>query len=256
MVRPASRTFNASSLGVFWREAPSTKAIMRSRKLEPSSAVMRTLMRSDRTLVPPVTAERSPPASRTTGADSPVMADSSMVATPSTISPSPGTMSPASTRTIWPTFSAWARTGSKMSLTPTRTLAMVSLRIRRSVSAWALPRPSATASAKVANSTVTHSQATIWISKPMPGARTTMSRTISTVATSATSSTVNITGFFISSRGCSLVKLATRAGFRMAASNSDCDLSRVLMIAPLRTACRPASRSVPRWVRGRAPAGR
>ncbi len=34
-------------------------------------------MRSDRTRVPPVTPERSPPASRTTGADSPVMADSS-----------------------------------------------------------------------------------------------------------------------------------------------------------------------------------
>ena len=169
-VRPASRTFSASSLGVFWRAAPSTSAIMRSRKLEPSSAVIRTLMRSDRTWVPPVTAERSPPASRMTGADSPVIADSSMVATPSMISPSPGTMSPASTSTTSPILSALARTGSKMSLTPTRTLAIVSLRMRRSVSAWALPRPSATASAKVANSSVTQSQATIWISKPMPGA--------------------------------------------------------------------------------------
>ena len=213
-------------------------------------------MRSDRTLVPPVTAERSPPASRMTGADSPVIADSSMVATPSMISPSPGTMSPASTRTTWPIFSALARTGSKMSLTPTRTLAIVSLRMRRSVSAWALPRPSATASAKVANRSVIQSQATIWISKPRPGARTTMSRTISTVATSATSSTVNITGFFISSRGLSLVTLATRAGFRMAASNSDCDLSCLLMRMPLRTACRLASRSAQQWDRARAPAGR
>jgi hypothetical protein len=33
---------------------------------------------------------RSPPDSRMTGADSPVMADSSTEATPSTISPSPG----------------------------------------------------------------------------------------------------------------------------------------------------------------------
>ena len=40
------------------------------------------------TRVPPVTALRSPPLSRTTGADSPVMADSSTVAMPSTISPS------------------------------------------------------------------------------------------------------------------------------------------------------------------------
>ena len=39
-------------------------------------------MRSDSTRVPPVTPERSPPASRMTGADSPVMADSSTDATP------------------------------------------------------------------------------------------------------------------------------------------------------------------------------
>ena len=47
-------------------------------------------MRSESTLVPPVTAERSPPDSRITGADSPVIADSSTEATPSTISPSEG----------------------------------------------------------------------------------------------------------------------------------------------------------------------
>ena len=40
----------------------------------PGSAVMRTLIQSETTVVPPVTAERSPPASRITGADSPVMA--------------------------------------------------------------------------------------------------------------------------------------------------------------------------------------
>ena len=54
---------------------------------------------SDRTRVPPVTAERSPPASRMTGADSPVMADSSTDAIPSMISPSPGMNSPAITLT-------------------------------------------------------------------------------------------------------------------------------------------------------------
>ena len=59
-------------------------------------------MRSDSTRVPPVTPERSPPASRTTGADSPVMADSSTDATPSTISPSPGMTCPASTTTRSP----------------------------------------------------------------------------------------------------------------------------------------------------------
>ena len=55
--------------------------------------------RSSRTApcVPPVTAERSPPVSRMTGADSPVMADSSTEAMPSITSPSPGITSPAST---------------------------------------------------------------------------------------------------------------------------------------------------------------
>ncbi len=52
--------------------------------------VIFTTIRSESTLVPPVTAERSPPDSRMTGADSPVIADSSTEATPSTTSPSPG----------------------------------------------------------------------------------------------------------------------------------------------------------------------
>ena len=68
---------------------------MRSRNVSPGSDVMRTLIQSERTRVPPVTAERSPPDSRMTGADSPVMADSSTDATPSMISPSPGMNSPA-----------------------------------------------------------------------------------------------------------------------------------------------------------------
>ena len=63
---------------------------------------MRTTMRSESTLVPPVTAERSPPLSRMTGADSPVIADSSTEAMPSMISPSPGISSPASTTTRSP----------------------------------------------------------------------------------------------------------------------------------------------------------
>ena len=43
--------------------------------------------------MPPVTAERSPPASRMTGADSPVMADSLTEAIPSITVPSPGMIS-------------------------------------------------------------------------------------------------------------------------------------------------------------------
>ena len=90
---------SAISLGVRCRRAPSTKAIMRSRNDLPALAVIRTIIRSESTRVPPVTPDRSPPASRITGADSPVMADSSMLATPSMISPSPGMIWSASTRT-------------------------------------------------------------------------------------------------------------------------------------------------------------
>jgi len=96
--------FSAISLGVFCRAAPSTSAIMRSTNVSPGFDVMRTTMRSDRTRVPPVTAERSPPDSRTTGADSPVIADSSTVAMPATMSPSPGISSPADTMTTSPSF--------------------------------------------------------------------------------------------------------------------------------------------------------
>ena len=103
-VMPASRMLSAISFGVFWRSAPSTSEIMRSRKVEPAAAVMRTRIQSDRTCVPPVTAERSPPDSRMTGADSPVIAASLTEATPSTTSPSEGMMSPASTSTRSPTL--------------------------------------------------------------------------------------------------------------------------------------------------------
>ena len=74
--------------------------------VSPGLEVMRTTTWSDSTRVPPVTAERSPPDSRMTGADSPVMADSSTEATPSTTSPSPGMTSPADTSTKSPTVRA------------------------------------------------------------------------------------------------------------------------------------------------------
>ena len=64
-------------------------------------------------MVPPVTAERSPPDSRMTGADSPVMADSFTEATPSMTSPSPGRVSPASTSTTMPIRRLAAATSSQ-----------------------------------------------------------------------------------------------------------------------------------------------
>src|SRR5437899_3355177 len=69
MVSPARRMLRAISLGVFWRDAPSTNEIIRSRKLSPGFELTRTTMRSDSTRVPPVTDDRSPPDSRMTGAD-------------------------------------------------------------------------------------------------------------------------------------------------------------------------------------------
>ena len=67
-------------------------------KALPGSAVTRTTSQSESTLVPPVTALRSPPDSRMTGALSPVTALSSTRATPAITSPSAGTVSPASMR--------------------------------------------------------------------------------------------------------------------------------------------------------------
>ena len=133
MVSPASRMLSAISFGLFWRAAPSTSAIIRSRNDSPGFAVTRTTIWSESTRVPPVTAERSPPLSRITGADSPVTADSSTLAMPSTTSPSPGISSPAATTTRSPRRSMEAGTSS---IRPsTRRRAVVSRRMRRSVSA-------------------------------------------------------------------------------------------------------------------------
>ena len=160
-VSAESRMVSAISLGVFWRVAPSTRLIMWSRKPSPGLAVMRISRVSDSTAVPPVTALRSPPASRMTGADSPVMADSSTDAAPSMTSPSPGMRSPAWTNTTSPLAS---RVASMDSREPSRRLrrAMSCLREARRARACALPRPSATASAKLAKTTVKSSQRATW----------------------------------------------------------------------------------------------
>ena len=94
--------FSAISFGVLRRWAPSTSAIIRSRNDLPGSCVISTTIRSLSTRVPPVTADRSPPDSRMTGADSPVIADSSTEAMPSITVPSPGITSPATTTTVSP----------------------------------------------------------------------------------------------------------------------------------------------------------
>ena len=153
MVKETSRVFSAISLGVFFREALSTRAIIRSRKLFPGSEVIFTLSQSDTTVVPPVTEQKSPPDSLTTGADSPVMADSSTEAIPSITSPSPGIISPAETITTSPFFNSLERTTSSVP-SSFSSRALVSFWVFFRLAAWALPRPSATDSAKFANRTV------------------------------------------------------------------------------------------------------
>ena len=248
---PTSRMCRAISLGVFWREAPSTRAIMRSRKLCPGSAPIRTTIRSDSTLVPPVTAERSPPDSRMTGADSPVMADSSTEAMPSMISPSPGMIWPASTTTRSPLRRAEA--GHASSRSPVSLRAVVSLRILRKLSAWALPRPSAMASAKLANSTVNHSHrvtdrvnqtGTSWAPRARSRARSSVVRTLPT-------STTNMTGFLAMLRGRSLRTLSPAACRRMAGSNSEGALA-----LDIRTRSRRRPGSARRWGRATGPGRR
>ena len=87
---------------------------MRSRNDLPGSWVTRITSLSESSLVPPVTAERSPPDSRITGADSPVMADSSTEPTPSITSPSAGITSPATTSTTSSRCSSGAGTSSSL----------------------------------------------------------------------------------------------------------------------------------------------
>ena len=207
-VRPISRMSSATSFGVFCRLAPSTRAIIRSRVDSPGLAVIRTSSQSDTTRVLPVTAERSPPDSRITGADSPVMAASLTAAMPSITSPSPGISSPASTRTTSPLRNWLAATTWNCSPTLRRAARpwLPALRL----SARALPRPSARASAKLAKSTVNHNHRAICTARPTLTAGLGMKH--STVVRMAVSSTTSITGARLSWRGSSLTKACFSAG--------------------------------------------
>jgi hypothetical protein len=84
------------------------------------------------------------------------MAASSTLAMPSITSPSAGITSPASHTTRSPFCKSGAGTFFLAPLRKRR--AIVSLRALRRLAACALPRPSATASAKLAKSTVNQSQ--------------------------------------------------------------------------------------------------
>ncbi len=82
---------------------------------------------------------------------------------------------------------------------PTTRRAIVSVRVLRRVSAWALPRPSATASARLAKTTVSQSQTVI------TQANTDGFSIAESVVSSEPTSTTNMTGFLNMTRGSSFL---------------------------------------------------
>ncbi len=156
-----------------------------------------------------------------TGADSPVIADSSTEAMPSITVPSPGMNSPSSTTTTSPRVSSEAAF-----VLPSFIFATVSLRIERSVAACARPRPSAKASAAFAKITVSHSQIAItnvYQAGSLPPSALPPKTWINQVAVVMTEpiSTTNITGLWICTRGSSLRTLSSSARPSMSRWNSD-----------------------------------
>ena len=167
MLRPIRRILSAISFGVFCRSAPSTSLIMRSINVEPCAAVMRTRIQSESTCVPPVTADLSPPNSRMTGANSPVIAASLTEATPSMISPVRRNYVTGLDQNDVADLQIGA--GNELEVLGSRGSKQLGLRLRALLPeqiGLRLPRPSATASAKFANSTVNQSHSTIWNVKP------------------------------------------------------------------------------------------
>ena len=169
---------------------------------------MRTVIQSEITCVPPVTAERSPPLSRITGADfgdRPSLTE----ATPSITSPSDGMMSPASTNTTSPDLETGAR--HPLVLGP---VALRRSRLRLGARAGAhRPAPLAALRHRLGEVREQHRDpepaTMIWNGNRPPVAR---SRRKITVVRAATTSTTNMTGFFIRTRGLSLAKAAPIAG--------------------------------------------
>ena len=94
-----------------------------------------------------------------------------------------------------------------------RTWATVSCLARRKVSAWAFPRPSATASAKLANSTVAHNHTVIDPTK-RPG----LTRK-ATEVTRLPTSTTNMTGLRTMWRGSSFTNASMKARRRIPGSS-------------------------------------
>ncbi len=172
-------------------------------------------MRSEMTVVPPVTAERSPPDSRMTGADSPVIAASLTEAMPSITSPSPGMTSPASQTTRSPACSSVGRDalvdlmvvrhqqpfGRRLCAglaqrVGLRLAAAFRHRLGEVGKQYGEPQPDRRSAARSRR-----------VRRPIA-----ISRTSSTLVSSVTISSTNITGFLTSVRGSSLTKAWPIAG--------------------------------------------
>jgi hypothetical protein len=165
---------------------------------------------------------------------------------PSMTSPSPGMNSPASTTTVSPRRNCDAGTCS--SRLPTTRRAVVSLRILRNVAACAWPRPSATASAKLAKITVNHSQALTQKVNHAGAASAlgaTRSRNQTSVVSTLPTSTTNMTGFRATCCGTSLRRLAIAAGPRICGSNRE----RSLALLAMSRLCEAALRRRLVWAR-------
>ena len=157
IVRPARRMVSAISLGVFWRSAPSTRAIMRSRKVSPGSEVMRTAIWSESTLR--AAGDGAAVAAALADHRRRLAGDRRLVDRGDALDDVAVAGDDLAGRDDHDV--AAAQLGRRDLLDRrrrSRRLAKVSVLILRSASACALPRPSAIASAKLANSTVNHSQ--------------------------------------------------------------------------------------------------
>ena len=159
---------SAISFGVFWRSAPSTSAIIRSRNVSPGFGgdahpdPVRQHPRAaghGRAVAAGLADDRRRLARDRGLVDRRDAFDDLAVAGDELAGRHEHDVAPAAAR---------RRHRLRLAVRPARRLAMVSVRARRSVAACALPRPSAIASAKFANSTVNQSQAVICSSKPRP----------------------------------------------------------------------------------------
>ena len=225
---------------------------------------MWTTIQSEITVVPPVTAERSPPDSRMTGADSPVIAASLTEAMPSITSPSPGMMSPASTSTKSP---------ARRSSAETALIALALLSDRESFLAFVSYAAAAQGIRLRLAAAFRHRFGEIGEQhgepqpeddlegEAVPARCCTRSRTSRTVVSAVTISSTNITGFLINVAGSSLTKAWPIAGPTIFGSSNVATGIRLrnlvvsIIVAPmnpLRIRCLPASRDARPAGRARA----